>query len=147
MSRHTSGAGFLILLIGLTFAVPALAGQGSAAACDHVPSADSSSAAAFEMPVSLERIKHKLGERPRSSVGALRLQFYVEVFARIPALDVLKDVELTYGPVPYGAPTHSEFLAHWTPEAFRSPPVDLSASLTWLARWLTGSTGRPRSDQ
>ncbi len=141
MSRDTSGAGLLTLLAVLALAVPA---QGLPPS--HVRSVDVWSADGLAMPVSLERTKRKLGERPQSALSALRLQFHVEVFWRAPALGVLKDIDLTYGPVPYGARTHSEFLAQVTPEAFRSPPIDVSASVAWLARWLTGSTGRRRSD-
>ena len=135
------GFKLLTLVAMLACAVPAQAGQSRSTGQDGVRvAARSPGEAAPALPVSLERIRRKLRTAQAVfSSHTLRLEFYVEVFGRAPALDVLKDLELTHGPVPYGAPTHAEFLAHVTPEAFRSPPMDLSAPLAWLARRLTGS--------
>jgi hypothetical protein len=78
--------------------------------------------------LSLARIKRELGDRPATeNKDGLKLDFYVEVFAFAPPIPIFQPGELTTGPVPWGPPTHADFLKHVTPEAFRSPAVPISS--------------------
>lgn len=78
--------------------------------------------------LSLARIKRELGDRPATeNKDGLKLDFYVEVFAFAPPIPIFQPGELTTGPVPWGPPTHADFLRHVTPEAFRSPAVPISS--------------------
>ena len=36
------------------------------------------------------------------------------------------------GPVPYGAPSHREFIEHNTPQEYRAPGADIGALIAWL---------------
>ena len=96
---------------------------------------------AEELPVSLERIKRKLAQVPPSREFHLRLDYYIEVYGRAPQLDIFESFDLHNGPVPYGAPTHSDMVQHATPQEFRSPPIlSLGSSLSALIGWLTGES-------
>lgn len=96
---------------------------------------------AEDLPVSLERIQRKLAQAPPSPAGsALKIQYYVEVYGRAPTIDLFANFDLEKGPVPYGGPTHSDFLQLVTPQEFRSPPADFAA----LAAWLVQRLGKKR---
>ena len=68
---------------------------------------------AEELPVSLARIRRKLEQAPPSHESLLRFDFYVEVVGKAPAFHIFEGFDLHGGPVPYGAPTHSDMLRHW----------------------------------
>ena len=91
---------------------------------------------AQDLPVSLERIRRKLAQVPPSQGFLLRLDYYVEVHGRAPQLDIFEAFDLHDGPVPFGAPTHSEMIRHVTPQEFRPPVVPLLAPLDALIEWL-----------
>jgi hypothetical protein len=94
---------------------PARADSGQA-----VPSIDS-------LGLSFARIKRELRMLPPSTVKTpLKLEYYVEVQGLMPPLPIFRPGELTTGPVPYGAPTHSDMMDHVTPEAFKSGTVPVS---------------------
>lgn len=92
---------------------------------------------AEELPVSLARIRRKLAQATPSHGSLLRLDVYVEVVGKAPAFHFFEGVDLQAGPVPYGAPTHSDLIRHVTPEEFRSPSVPLVAPVMALFRWLS----------
>ena len=92
---------------------------------------------AEELPVSLARIRRKLEQAPPSHASLLRLDVYVEVVGKAPAFHIFEGVDLQAGPVPYGAPTHSDLIRHVTPEEFRSPSVPLVAPVMALFKWLS----------
>ncbi len=92
---------------------------------------------AEELPVSLARIRRKLAQAPPSHESLLRLDIYIEVVGKAPALNIFEGFDLHAGPVPYGAPTHSDLIRHVTPEEFRSPSVPLVAPVMALFRWLS----------
>ena len=92
---------------------------------------------AEELPVSLARIRRKLAQAPPSHASLLRLDVYVEVIGKAPAFHIFEGVDLHAGPVPYGAPTHSDLIRHVTPEEFRSPSVPLVAPVMALIKWLS----------
>ncbi len=94
------------------------------------------------LPVSLERIKRQLGQTPALDRETLRLNFYLDVYADKPQLDVFAGFDLHNSPVPYGAPTHQDVLDLVTPLEFRSPPADLTGILNWLV-----GRGRQKPDK
>ncbi len=91
---------------------------------------------AEELPVSLARIRRKLAQAPPSHASLLRLDLYVEVVGKAPAFHIFEGFDLHTGPVPYGAPTHSDMIRHVTPEEFRTPGISLAPVLT-LIKWLS----------
>ncbi len=78
---------------------------------------------------SLVRIRRELKELPPStSYTPLKLDFYVEVVAKAPAILLFTPQDLaSVGPVPWGAPTHQEMLDLMTPQEFRSQTLPLSS--------------------
>ncbi len=91
---------------------------------------------AEELPVSLARIRRKLAQAPPSHASLLRVDIYVEVVGKAPALNIFEGFDLHAGPVPYGAPTHSDMIRHVTPEEFRTPGVSLAPVLAFF-KWLS----------
>lgn len=78
--------------------------------------------------VSFDRIRREMRQLPPSTVKSLlKLEYYVEVRGVAPPILLFKPGELTTGPVPYGAPTHSDILALFTPIEFRAPAAPISS--------------------
>jgi hypothetical protein len=135
-------AAALALLMVAAFTVGAGAQAPAPDAGPDGPSAGASAQATGEAPVdttklgvSLTRIKKglRLSEtREQVSGTPLKLEYQIQVYGAAPRLDFLKDFNIAPGaPVSYGAPTHSEFLNHWTPQAYRAPPANLGALAGW----------------
>jgi hypothetical protein len=87
--------------------------------------------------VSLERIERKLEGNSEVSAGSsfggnLKLDFFVDVVADAPPIDVFAGFDVHAGPVPGTAPSHRDILDHLTPQAFRSPAPDLLGLAVWL---------------
>ena len=122
-------AGFIVLLLGLTAqAMPAPAQTPAATAAPQVD--------VNRLPVDLWRIGRQLRQanREKEERDGLNLRYQIEVFGRAPEIRLFTAQDnLRYGPVPYGAPTHSEILNQITPQEFRSPVMDFSALMRWLA--------------
>lgn len=95
----------------IALALLIFAASGSAAAAQD-PS-DQATLEAEELGVSLARIKHKLDRLPDDieTRSLLRLNFYIEVYARTPQLSYFQGFDLHNSPVPYGPPTHDQLLA------------------------------------
>ncbi len=91
---------------------------------------------AEELPVSLARIRRKLAQAPPSHASLLRFDVYVEVVGKAPPFHIFEGFDLHAGPVPYGAPTHSDMIRHVTPEEFRTPGVSLAPVLAFF-KWLS----------
>ena len=73
----------------------------------------------------------------REEREGLNLRYYVNIYGEGPRLLIFRDDDnLATGPVPYGAPTHQEFMQFWTPQEFSSPPADLTTVMQWLAERL-----------
>jgi hypothetical protein len=90
--------------------------------------------------ISFARIKRELRILPPSTAKTpLKLEYYVEVQGIAPPIPIFRPGELTSGPVPYGAPTHSDMMDHVTPLAFKSPAVPISGivimGLAKLVQW------------
>jgi len=87
------------------------------------------------LPVSLARIQQQLRQSTTTEErDGLNLRYQVDVFGRAPEIRIFTPEDnLTTGPVPYGAPTHREIIDHITPQEYRSPVMDFSALMKWLA--------------
>ncbi len=93
--------------------------------------------AADEIPVSVDRIKRHLDRalRAPNAQRLLRLNDYVTVYARLPALDLIENTfDLSDGPIPDGAPTRIEMLNAMTPREWRSPGVNLNNVVGWTVK-------------
>ena len=91
---------------------------------------------AEELPVSLARIRRKLAQAPPSHALLLRLDVYVEVVGKARVFHIFEGFDLHAGPVPYGAPTHSDMIRHVTPQEFRTPGMSFAPVLA-LIKWLS----------
>jgi len=107
-----------------------------------VPSIDS-------FGLSFARIKRGLRILPPSTATTpLKLEYYVEVQGLAPPIPIFRPGELTTGPVPYGAPTHSDMMSHVTPEAFKSPRIPVSGIVIMgLAKLIQWEAARAREER
>ena len=97
-------------------------------ASSTTPAAASTTIDATALGVSMSRIRRQLrvDEQARSEGDApLKLEYFVDVYGTAPSLRFFTGPELLYGAVPGSAPTHSDMLYQLTPQAFRSPRVDV----------------------
>lgn len=127
----------VLLVLGL--AAPAAAQQGSAPS-SGAPASDartngSGAIDVDRLPIDLGRIQRELKQaQDVEERDGLNLRYRIQVLGVAPAIDLFTDeVNLVNGPVPYGAPTHQEVIDHITPLPFRSPVMDFSALMRWLA--------------
>jgi hypothetical protein len=90
---------------------------------------------ASKLGVSMSRIKKGLRvteSRQTASGTPLRLEFQVQVFGASPRIDILQDFNIGQSaPLSYGAPTHNDFINHWTPGPLRSTVWPISAVAGW----------------
>jgi hypothetical protein len=91
-----------------------------------------------KLPVSIERIRLQLSHAPATKTFRISIQETVEVVGKAPPLQLWtpENAKLAFGPVPYGAPTHKDFIALHTPEEFKRYPMDLNALMLWLMEQL-----------
>lgn len=88
------------------------------------------------LPTSLERVKRKLAQAPPSTDDtAIRLQYFVEVYGRLEALQLFDERELQSAAPPYGGMTHQEFLNFVTPQEFRAPVADIGSAVAAFTKW------------
>jgi len=88
---------------------------------------------AMEMTVNLDRLKQRLAALPAADDDTgLKLNFFVQVYGRLPQINLLEGFELTDGPVPFGGPTHHDFLRLSTPEEFSAPVADIGSLVEWF---------------
>jgi hypothetical protein len=88
------------------------------------------------LPVNLTRIQRELRQSTvRDESHGLRIRYQVDVYGTAPPIDLFNrtDPNLFTGPVPYGAPTHREFIEQVTPREYRAPAADFSALIRWFA--------------
>jgi hypothetical protein len=103
--------------------------------------------------VSFERIKRELGEKPPSSHRTpLKLDFYVEVTAFAPRIQLFTPEELRAGPVPGGPPTHWEMVdTLWTKPEFRAPAVPISSlaimGIAKLIQWQAQQAKKRKAEE
>jgi hypothetical protein len=87
------------------------------------------------LPVSLDRIFKGVAQLPPSNGGVLRITESVEVLGNAPELQLWdpETAKLVSGPVPFGAPTHRDFVQLHTPIQHRTPAaVDFHKLMLWL---------------
>ena len=118
-------------------AVGLAVGLSATASAAQDSGADSGDAAieASRLPVSLESIKRRLADLPERDGGAnlLRLNTYIDVYARAPAIEFLQDFDVETGPLSYGAPTHAEMMEAVTPREWR--PRAIAIGTIFGAPW------------
>ena len=145
----------LACLVGFQPAVLWAQGGGAAGA-QVAPASQPPQGAAQALPppfdalgVSFDRIKRELRQLPPSTASTpLKLEFYVEVQGTAPPILLFKPGELTTGPVPYGAPTHSDVLELFTPIEFRSPSMPLSTiAIMGIQKLLAWESNRAREQK
>lgn len=99
-----------------------------------------------ELGVSIDRIRLRFR---RNSLfnnvfdpDRLKLTAYVDVVAKAPEIKLFgadprtAKEQLTSRAVPFGAPTHRDVVQMLTPPEFRTPPMDMTALINWLAQQL-----------
>jgi hypothetical protein len=100
-----------------------------------------------KLPVSLERIRLQLAEKPATKTSGLKIQETIEVVGVAPKMDLWnpETAKLATGPVPWGAPTHKDFIDLVTPQEFKNYPMDINALVQWLLQHLADKTARTDS--
>ena len=87
------------------------------------------------LPIDLAKVTRQLRQSPASeSRNGLHIRYTIDVYGQAPRIELFtRQDNLATGPVPYGAPTHREFLEHVTPIEYRAPIMDFSALIRWLS--------------
>jgi hypothetical protein len=118
-----------VLVLGLTH----VAGGQQPSQQESQPQ-QASSVDVSRLPVNLGRIQKQLQQSAeRQERQGLNLRYTIEVYGRAPRIQLFTPGDnLSKGPAPYGAPTHSEILQVITPQEFRAPAMDFGALLRWL---------------
>ena len=90
------------------------------------------------LPLNLDRIQRGLRQSAiREEREGLNLRYVVEVYGQAPPFVLFgPEDNLVHGPVPYGAPTHRDMIAHVTPKEFRTTGAGAGADVGALFRWL-----------
>ena len=86
------------------------------------------------LPVSLDRIRQRLETTAEAQEGRrdlLELSFYIDVYARAPAIELLRNFDLDSESVSYGAPTHLEMLEAATPREWRPRAISTGNLFGW----------------
>ena len=121
-----------VVTLAVTLAmVVTVAGDARAQTTDDAP------LTADEIPISFDRVRRELDRalRAPNAGRALRLNDYVTVYARLPALDLIENTfDLSQGPIPHGAPTRIEMLNAMTPREWRTQGVNLANVIGWTVR-------------
>lgn len=117
------------VVLGMGLAVPTAAAAQEPEAETAVETADVN-----RLPVSLDRIKRRMAETERTEEGRrglLNLNFYVDVYARAPAIELLRNFDLDSETVSYGSPTHREMLEAATPREWRPRAISTGNLFGW----------------
>ena len=99
------------------------------------------SAAAEDLPVSVDRIQRALAAPPAIELKEQNPVFRLEVFGRKPTLEDILGERFWIGPTPYGGMTHQEFLSMVTPQlaqpyaGFTGGHLLAQAALTLAEQW------------
>ena len=86
------------------------------------------------LPIDLARVTSQLRQSAATeSHNGLHIRYTIDVYGQAPRIELFtKQDNLTNGPVPYGAPTHREFIEHVTPMEYRAPAANFAALIAWL---------------
>jgi len=113
-----------VILIGLL-----VLGAANVAAAQQQAPVDVS-----RLPIDLARVTSQLRQSAATeSHNGLHIRYTIDVYGQAPRIELFtKQDNLTNGPVPYGAPTHREFIEHVTPMEYRAPAANFAALIAWL---------------
>lgn len=136
---------FLAVPAGSVFAQAASSGEPDPAVPDaSSPAAKPPVVDPTKLPVSLGRIRLELAEKPATKTSGLKIQETIEVVGVAPKVQLWnpETAKLATGPVPWGAPTHRDFIDLVTPQEFKNYPMDMNALVQWLLQHLADKTGK-----
>jgi hypothetical protein len=107
------------------FAIPAMAGQGTAAGA----SSQGGGVDASRLPVSAARIGRQIRQAEvREERNGLQLRYTVQVFGETPPIKLITPLDnLLTGNVPRTAPTHADMIRMMTPLEFSAPVIGLGS--------------------
>jgi hypothetical protein len=115
--------------------------------------AESGSAASIDgakLGVSFDRIRIQLAAKPetKTPIGGLKIQETIQVIGTAPKIQLWdpETAKLATGPVPWGAPTHKDFIDLVTPQEFKTYPMDINALLQWLMQRLAEKTEKKSTE-
>ena len=125
--------------VGIGLAAPAAtaaqeASEARAAAREPGAEAPAAAAETSALPVSLERIKRRMAAVQEAGNGRrklLDLNYYVDVYARAPAIELFRNFDTDSETVSYGSPTHAEMLEAVTPREWRPRAISTGALFGW----------------
>jgi hypothetical protein len=88
------------------------------------------------LPIDLTKVTTQLRQSAATeSHNALHIRYTVDVYGQAPRIELFtRQDNLASGPVPYGAPTHREFIEHVTPMEYRAPAANFGALIAWLTQ-------------
>jgi len=97
-----------------------------------------------KLGVSLDRIRIQLAMKPATKASGLKIQETIEVVGVAPKIQLWnpETAKLATGPVPWGAPTHRDFIDLVTPKEFKNYPMDMNALVQWLMEHLGDKTAK-----
>ena len=126
----------VVAAVGMGLAAPAAAAAQEASAtraAAREPGAEAPAAEASALPVSLERIKRRMAAVREAGNGRklLNLNYYVDVYARAPSIELFRDFDPDGEAVSYGSPTHLEMLEAVTPREWRPRAVSTGNLFGW----------------
>lgn len=127
----------LALVLGFSDAgrTQSAAGADGRSAAQAQPPADPTTVDATKLGVSMSRIRRGLRvteTREQQGGTPLKLEYQIQVYGAAPRINILEGFNISKGaPLSYGAPTHTDFIRQWTPQAFRSPRVPVSSLAGW----------------
>ena len=101
-----------------------------------------------KLPVSLKNIRLQLAVKPETKTSGLRIAETIEVVGVAPKIELWnkETAKLATGPVPWGAPTHKDFIALVTPQEFKNYPMDINALVQWLLQHLAEKTDKKSAE-
>jgi hypothetical protein len=83
--------------------------------------------------LNLARVKRGLALlQEREGAGSLlRLEYRLSVYGVAPKIELLQGFDIQHGAVPFGGPTHADFMNMWEPKEFKAPTIPLMPLLRW----------------
>lgn len=129
----------VVAAVGMGLAAPAAtaaqeASETPTAAREPGAEAPAAAAEATALPVSLERIKRRMAAVQEAGNGRrklLDLNYYVDVYARAPSIELFRNFDTDSETVSYGSPTHAEMLEAVTPREWRPRAISTGALFGW----------------
>lgn len=100
----------------------------------HTAAAQQTTVDVKRLPIDLAKVTAQMRQSAATeSHNLLHIRYTVDVYGQAPRIELFtKQDNLGSGPVPYGAPSHREFIEHNTPQEYRAPGADIGALIAWL---------------